>query len=140
MLSARQVCLLIEHRPWIRHMPPSGQRSAPGKQRYPLKGPCPAQMAFSRQLSEAQSASVLHSLVGGACGKKLSPTPRPAEPGSLTKVTRAVCAVTHFDRMPAAAFIEPELSSRTRRSTGTCCAPTFDWAHEPPPASLALLV
>jgi hypothetical protein len=59
------------------------------------------------------------------------PTPRPPERGSETKARRAVWAVTHFDRMPALVFIDPEVSSSSSRSSGTCsalCASDAHWA------------
>src|SRR6185436_20987218 len=91
------------------------------------------QTPFSAQYPAPQSPLAVHFFEGG--GKVSMPTPSPADIGSLTKVTSASRMAVHFDCVPALSSIEPEMSRRSSRSTGTGFASCSSPAQELPSPS-----
>ncbi len=83
------------------------------------------------------SALLVQVLSGGSLGKNPSPTPSPFERGSFTNARSASVASVHLVLAPLASAIEPEESTSSSRSTGTCSACLLVSAHcSPMPGGL----
>src|SRR5881394_3844478 len=119
---------LCEQRPRAAQVAPLGQTARRVEQarggvigpRVPAHTRCSVQ-ALEPKPPSPQSASALQGMLRG---KYCSPTPMPADLLSLTKAVRASWASSHLLLPPGLTllFMDPERSTSSSRSMGTCLA------------------